>query len=360
MAPIGVGVIGCGDIARVRYFPEIAAAPELELAGVHTRSPAAGEAAVAQHGGRFHRSLDDFLADPRIEAVIIASPHPAHADQAVRALHAGRHVLVEKPFATSLADAERVRRAAEAGDRVFMPLPFDDLPPMLEARRLIEAGAVGRVSAADAVLAHGGPVHAPWFFDRQAAGWGVLADLGVYLFSQLTFLFGPASRVAGEVTTVFPERTGPDGRTFRAGVEDNVAATLAWPGGVVGTVRANWCSAADRRNFIWEVRIHGTDGILFITMARPEGALVVYHPGGEVEGAAATVHNGMTGCWLPALPPWDHHRDIVRAFAAAIGRAGSDPPDRVSLAHQHHVIEIIERLYEASRTGTTQRLQTTF
>ena len=74
------------------------------------------------------------------------------------------------------------------------------------AKQLLAEGAIGRVSAADAVLAHRGPKHAPWFFDREKAGWGVSADLGIYLISQLTYFFGPAQRVCGRVETVFPER----------------------------------------------------------------------------------------------------------------------------------------------------------
>ena len=357
MAKIGVGVIGCGDIARVRYFPSIEALPEFELRAVHSRTAATCEPIVTRYGGKFCSDLDAFLHDPQIEAVIVATPHPSHAELAIRALEAGKHVLTEKPMATSLADAARVREAAEQSGRVFMALPFDDTPPMHEARRLIRSGAIGRVSSADAVLAHQGPVHAPWFFDREKAEWGVLADLGIYLISQLVYLFGPAEGVVGRVATVFPERTSSDGKTFRVTVDDNIAAVITWPNDILGSIRANWCSAADKRNFIWETRIYGTAGIIFINMASPKNPLVVYAPGRGIKGAEKIVHNGMTDCYRPILPVWDSHKDILRSFADAIAGGGPTADGGSSVARPHHVIEIIAKLYESSKTGRAMGLE---
>jgi len=186
MVAIGVGVIGCGDIARIRYFPSIEALPQLKLAGVYSRTPAQCNDIVRRYGGKAHNALDSFLHDDDIEAVIITTPHPSHADLTIRALQAGKHVLTEKPMATSLVDASRVRKAADRSPNVFMALPYDDSAPMKEAKRLIQNGAIGRVSSADAVMAHQGPLHASWFFSRDMAEWGVLADLGIYIISQLT------------------------------------------------------------------------------------------------------------------------------------------------------------------------------
>src|SRR5215210_6341779 len=110
MTRIGVGVIGCGDIARVRYFPSIDGMPDLQLAGVHSRTPSAGEAMVRRYGGKNYGDLDDFLGDPAIDAVIIATPHPSHAELSVRALAADKHVLVAMGFSTSTWRRASARR----------------------------------------------------------------------------------------------------------------------------------------------------------------------------------------------------------------------------------------------------------
>jgi len=356
MARIRIGVIGPGDIARVRFFPSIAAIPELRLAGVLSRRPESSADIVARHGGRAYGDLDAFLADPDIDAVIVATPHPSHAALSIRALAAGKHVLVEKPMATSLADARHIQAAAASAGRVCMALPFDATAPMAEARRLIRAGAIGRVTSVDAVLAHRGPTHAPWFVDRAQSEWGVLADLGVYLISALTFLFGRAASVSGQVATLFPERTSADGVVFPVTVEDSAAAILTWPGNLLGSIRANWCSAADKRSFIWDTSLYGTEGTIFIDMAAASGNVVVHSPDRPVAGAEPVAFNGMSGCYRPALPAWDLHRDIVQAFADAIAGRRSGADDGTDAAHQAHVIEIIEKLYESSRSGTVQRL----
>jgi predicted dehydrogenase len=357
MVEIGVGVIGCGDIAHIRYFPSIEALPELKLAGVYSRTTAQCDNIVRRYGGKVHSGLDSFLQDPDIEAVIITTPHPSHADLAVRALQAGKHVLTEKPMATSLADAAKVRAAADHSPRIFMALPHDDSAPMKKAKHFIQSGAIGRVSSADAVMAHAGPIHAPWFFNRELAEWGVLADLGIYLISQLTYLLGPARSVFGRVATVFPERTLPNGRSFTASVDDNSAAVIEWPGDVMATIRSNWCSPADKRHFIWETRIYGSTGVLFINMSSPDNTIVVYSPERPIENATEISYNGVMHCYCPSLPPWDLHRDIVRSFADVIVKGEAPQTASARVAHQHHVIEIIDKIYESSRTGRAQSLE---
>jgi UDP-N-acetylglucosamine 3-dehydrogenase len=357
MVRIGVGLIGCGDIARIRYFPSIEVLPELKLAGVYSRTPAKCHDIARRYGGKVHNTLESFLEDRDIEAVIISTPHSSHAQFAVRALEAGKHVLTEKPMSTSLADAAKIRAAVDRSRKIFMALPYDNAPPMDEAKRLIQGGAIGRVSSADAVMAHRGPVHAPWFFNREIAEWGVLADLGIYLISQLTYLLGPARSVFGRVATVFPERTLPNGQSFTASVDDNAVAVLEWRGDVLATIRSNWCSPADKRHFIWETRIYGTAGVLFINMSSPDNAVVIYSPERRIEGAKEISYNGMMCCYRPSLPPLDLHRDIVRSFADAIVKGEAPQTASARMAHQHHVIEIIDKIYESSRTGRAQNME---
>jgi UDP-N-acetylglucosamine 3-dehydrogenase len=350
--PIGVAVIGCGDIARVRYFPWIAALSQFELRGAWSRTRSTCEEIVGQYGGKAYDGVEALLGDRDVDAVIIATPHPSHVALAVAALDAGKHVLVEKPMATSLADADRICRATRGARGVLMALPLDSSPPVDTARRLIEAGAIGRISGADAVLAHHGPVHAPWFYDLEQAGWGVLADLGIYLISQLTYLFGPAESVSGRVATLFPERNAPDGRPFPVSVDDNAAALITWPGNILGAIRANWCSPADRRNFIWETRIYGSTGIIFIDMARPESGLIVFSPDRPIEGGAPIIHNRMSGCYQVQLPEWDLHRAVLAAFAERIANGNSSD----DAMRERHVIDIIDKIYRSSREGTAQVL----
>ena len=137
MPKIGIGIIGCGDIARARYFPAIEVSPDFELNGVQSRTAAACEPLAARYGGKIFADLGALLNAPEIEAVVVATPHPSHADISVRCLERGKHVLCEKPIATSLVDASRILRAAERSGKVFMALPFDRSPPIEAAKQLL-------------------------------------------------------------------------------------------------------------------------------------------------------------------------------------------------------------------------------
>jgi UDP-N-acetylglucosamine 3-dehydrogenase len=356
MPKIGIGIIGCGDIARARYFPAIQASPDFELRGVQSRTAAACEPLAARYGGKIFANLGALLNAPEIEAVVVSTPHPSHADISVRCLEGGKHVLCEKPIATSLVDASHILQAAERSGKVFMALPFDGSPPIEAAKQLLAEGAVGRVSSADAVLAHRGPKHAPWFFDREKAGWGVSADLGIYLISQMTYFFGLAQRVRGRVETVFPERKSEAGETIKVSVDDNVAAIVEWPDSVLATIRASWCSASDHRNVICETRIYGTEGILFINPAAKMHQIVVYSPRREIPGAKKIEYNGMSNCYEPSMGSWDGDAVILHYFAEQIRGGGADA--RTNALRQRHVIEIIDKLYAASLSGTASKLET--
>ena len=117
--------------------------------------------------------------------------------------------------------------------------------------------------------------------------------------------------------------------------------------------------AIDKQNFIWKLKIYGTSGIVFVDMASPERPLVVYAPKHRIEGADRIVHNGMTDCYLPPLPAWDHHKDILRSFVNTI-REGTILERDSSAMRQHHVIEIIAKLYESSETGRAMGLETKY
>ena len=354
MSTTGIGIIGCGDIARARFFPAIARYPGFDLVGMQSRTPRLCEPLAQQYGGKVHPDLEGLLGAPDVQAVVIATPHPTHADLAIRCLQAGKHVLCEKPMATSLADAKRIEKAAADSRCVFMALPFDRSPAVEEAKRLITAGAIGCVSMADAVLAHRGPRHAPWFFDKEKAHWGALADLGVYLISQLTYLFGSASKILGKVDTIFPERKDDEGNCILATVDDNAAAILELPDGILGTIRANWCSPSDHRNVICQTRIHGTTGMIFINLASKTDRLVVFSPEREVPGATPIEYGGMTNCYLPALTSLDDDFEMMRAFedAICVGKGGGN------LSRARHVIEIIDKIYASSASGEAQAIET--
>src|SRR5439155_1410468 len=129
----------------------IARIPELSLAAVMCASDASARAAAAQLPGvTVYRNLDALLRDQVVDLVDIVAPNNLHAEMAVRALEAGKHVLLEKPMATTLADAERVVAAADrSGKYLGVGLELHVSKQWARVRDLIEEGAVGRVRYAN-------------------------------------------------------------------------------------------------------------------------------------------------------------------------------------------------------------------
>ena len=107
-----IGIIGCGKIAQVRHIPEYAAHPQARLAGYYDLNQERAQALAAQWGGQAYPTWEALLADPAIDAVSICAANTAHAELTIAALRAGKHVLCEKPMATTLADCEAMAAAA--------------------------------------------------------------------------------------------------------------------------------------------------------------------------------------------------------------------------------------------------------
>jgi myo-inositol 2-dehydrogenase/D-chiro-inositol 1-dehydrogenase len=178
-APLAVGVIGCGWIARAAHLPLLARMPGLRVAAV--ADPDAGCRAAAARlapGAAAYADYEELLDASGIDAVIIAASSGVHATLAVAALERGKHVYLEKPLATTLADGRRVlaawRRAGVVGMTGFN-YRFNSLYERAGLRLL--RGDIGRVTAARSVFATAPRELAAWKRAR-ASGGGVLLDLG--------------------------------------------------------------------------------------------------------------------------------------------------------------------------------------
>ncbi|MBD3764412.1 MAG: NAD-dependent epimerase/dehydratase family protein [Rhodobacterales bacterium] len=140
-----VGLVGAGYIARW-HAEALARLPGVELVAVADPAPAAARALAEPRGARVHASLDDMLAETRPEAVHILTPPPLHAAQAIAALGAGAHVLVEKPFALTGEEAAAMAAAAQAAGRVLaVNHNFLGLPAYARLKARVAAGDLGRI-----------------------------------------------------------------------------------------------------------------------------------------------------------------------------------------------------------------------
>jgi 1,5-anhydro-D-fructose reductase (1,5-anhydro-D-mannitol-forming) len=230
---VGWALVGAGRHAELWTGPALTAAANARTVGVWSRDGARAGAFAARYGiPRVYATIEEALADPAVDAVYISTPNSLHAAHAIAAVRAGKHVLVEKPMATTVADATAMVRAADAaGVRLGVGFHLRHHPLHEEARRRVGAGALGELLYATAQfnLVSAPPPrvaipHAPWKRDpEQIGGAGALPGFGVHVLDLLRWLSGQ------EVATV--SATAAD-RTSEQPLEGFGQVTLEFGGGL--------------------------------------------------------------------------------------------------------------------------------
>jgi predicted dehydrogenase len=202
---IGTGIAGKFVAAIHRHTPQRAVA-------VAARDSAKTAAFAAEHGiGRVLASVDALVAEPDVDVVYVATPHPLHREQALAAISAGKHVLIEKPIAMSAAEAQEITDAGRAAGVLVMEAMWTRyLPQSAVMRALLADGAIGTVRLVTAdfgfVMPYD-PAHRLW---APELGGGALLDAGVYPISFAASVLGAPSRVLTEGDS------GPGGVDVRA------------------------------------------------------------------------------------------------------------------------------------------------
>lgn len=174
------GILATGHIAR--SFTRDLFASGFTVSAVGSRAPAAAEAFATEFGiPNPHGSYEQLVADPEVDVIYIATPHPHHVDAALLAIDAGKHVLIEKPLTITRADAQRIAdRAAERGVVAMEAMWTRFLPHMVHLRALLAAGAIGEVRTVMADHTQSLPTDPAHRLQNPELGGGALLDLGIY------------------------------------------------------------------------------------------------------------------------------------------------------------------------------------
>ena len=200
--PVRLGVVGLGR-GFMLMIPTFTADPRVKLVAAAAPRAESRAAFEAEFGGRTYDDIVPLCADPEVEAVYIATPHQMHADHVCTALAAGKHVLVDKPIAISMADADRMVAAAEASSKHLIVGPshsFD--PPVEAAARLIESGEVGSLRMIQAFN------YTDFLYRPRRPEELRTEEGGGILFSQAIHQVDVARRLAGGMATRVTAMTG--------------------------------------------------------------------------------------------------------------------------------------------------------
>lgn len=318
--PLRVGIIGCGDVARRVHLPALEAAGA-EVIRFASKDLADSEAA-AETASTDAMATDDWrqlVASVHIDAVDICTPNHLHAEMALAALEAGKHVLVESPMALTVRDADNLLKTAARKDKLLVPAhSVRFIGPYAALAQACRNGKIGRITAARVAFGHSGPDQinpdAAWYFDRAKSGGGALIDLGVAVVDLLRLA------VAAEVSEVAARVGGT-----RGDVETHAEARFKFTNGATADVVTTWEGTANEVTVLGteaEVRLDGSGVRLIHRDGTEERLGPVGQEGANIE---AVFVNAVSRGTAPSVNALDG-RAAVATIAAAYESAASGQP----------------------------------
>lgn len=342
--PVKYGVIGCGAIAQRRHIPECVDNPESKLVALADPVKERVEFLATKYGAKAYTDYKEIIADPTIDAVVVAGPNSLHMTQAIEALNAGKHVLVEKPMATTREDARAMIEAAKRNGK-FLMLGLNQrlMPPHVKAKKILKSGTLGEVLAFRTAFKHPGPegwsvdAGKSWFFKKGQAFMGVTGDLGVHKADLLRWLLGQEfTEVAGFISTL--DKRDAEGKLID--LDDNALLTLKTSRGVIGSMILSWTNYGAEENY---TVLYCQEGVLSLGTDPTYGVIVDYRNGerelhkvGEMSTNTKWVKSG-----------------IIDSFTKSI--ATNTPPE-IDGMEGYKSLDVILTAMEAAKLGKTMRI----
>jgi len=311
-------------------------------------------------------SVEEMLSSVDLDAVVNLTPIPVHFETSLAILEAGKHLVTEKPIATTLDEANTLCDLAEQRNLVVVVAPPNMLfPDVALAQSLVRDGAIGKVAFARVRSSHGGaaayawPADPTWFYQ---AGSGPIFDMAVYGIHEVTGILGPAQRVvafSGITTPTRFVRGGPfAGKEIPVTTEDNFLLMLDFGASTFAVVDGSYNVLAARSP---HMEIFGLEGTLNLYEPLPDEP-----PGTSVEVFRLDALPGLRGWIKPTFTERMFTSDRVASLQRAIlldhlvDCIVTGTPPVLSAAHARHALEIMVKAQESAHDGAVLELTTTF
>ncbi len=321
---ITAGIAGLGRWGQ-NLVNSAPSATSLRFTAANTRTRQTAEMFCREKNLRWTGDFDDILRDPAIGAVVLATPHSRHADQVCRAAAAGKHVFVEKPFALTLAEADRMLAAADKAG-IVLAVGFNRRfhPSMTRLRQAVRGGDLGTITAisAEQTALHGMDLtETAWRAQAHEAPGGAMTAIGVHLVDGMIDLLGPIASVMARVS-----------RHAALFADDTTDVLLTFQNGASGHI---YCSTVSTP--LYRMAVHGTKGF----------AEILGHPMETFRRLSAP----------PAVPDIHETRGFnmvtaeLEAFAASIATLVPFP---TPLSEIRHGVAVFEAILRSASTGRTE------
>jgi predicted dehydrogenase len=350
---LGYAFMGKAHSLAFRQLEYLADPPPLvpRLIAIAGRNEEAVAAAAQRYGyERWTTDWHDIVTDDRIGLFDNGGPNSLHAEPAIAAAEAGKHVLCEKPLGRTAEESFDVwQRVAATGVKHLCGFNYRFVPAVRLARELIDDGALGEIRHFRArYLQDWGddPTLDTWRFDPDAAGSGALGDLGTHVIDLARYLVGELKTVSGFVKTFLPGRR----------VDDALEAAVEFATGAVGTIEATRLALGRRNAFQWE--INGSDGSLAFDMERMNELEVFLAGEDRTRGfrrvlVTETTHPFMDLWWPPGhIVGWgDTFVHEALHLLRAIAEDSDVAPHGATFEDGYRASEVADAIVRSGQTG---------
>jgi predicted dehydrogenase len=359
VTPIRVGLVGCGKVGHI-HAAALRAVSEAQFVAACDVSRERAEGFAAKYGVRPFTAVPTMLRDGEVEAVVIGTPHPLHAEPAIAAADAGVHVLVEKPMAATVADCDAMLAAArKSGVTLGVISQRRFFEPVRRMKGAIDAGKIGK-PALGLFLMYSWREPAyyasdPWRGKWDTEGGGVLVNQSPHQLDILLWLLGPAAEVTGYWANVNHPSVE---------VDDTAVAAIKFCSGGLGSVVT---SVSQRPGIYTKVHVHGSNGASI--------GVETDHGASFVAGVSGITEPPLNDLWtipgeehrlvefvaedrarFPTIDATTHYHAVqMQDFFRAV-REGRPP--LVTGEDGRAVVELFTAIYRSSREGRAVRLGT--
>ncbi len=366
MDKIKYAIIGCGSVSENRYFPNLGTITKGHLVSVCDSVEARAKRRAEEFGVPYYTSLDDMLARADFDLLVNLTNIQNHFPISLKALKNGKHVYTQKPMTVTTEEATTLINEATKRNLKLVAEPVQPIIPVTRTiHRLLEKGVIGKVVWARVACSHWGPAiidnwptDPSWFYRKGA---GPLRDVGVERLHSLTALLGPIRRVTAMSGINQPKvtvRGGPyNGKHIKVEEDDVILLTLDFGNSIFAMLDTAWVNQRARRTP--EMEIYGQKGVIcFFRRGHSEATAFDF----DLELYRDEPEIGIRG-WakIDVIPPLQH--DPLPAVAGLVHAVECIIEDRkpiLSGEHARHCIEVMDKAFVATQTGTTQELETTF
>lgn len=250
-----VAVLGAGFISDIHLESYHRFVPEAEIVGVYARNIVKAKTfAEKHHIPQWYDNMDALINESGCEVVDICLPNYLHAEVALKSAAAGKHIIIEKPIAMTLEEADRMIAACKkAGVKLMYAEELCFAPKYERVRQLVKEGAVGKIYMLKQGEKHSGP-HSDWFYDINLAGGGVLMDMGCHAIAWFRWMLNnaKATSVYASMDTVLHK-----GRTKG---EDNSVVIVEFENGVTAVAENSWAKQGGMDD---RAEVYGLGGVVY-------------------------------------------------------------------------------------------------